>query len=73
MTITVCKNFVTTAAIVCVCIIGTASVMTNHDQLELSLGAIGLLAGVTQIPRRGDPVSSVTVPANIAAVINPVA
>ena len=65
----VCKNTVTTVAIAAVCIMGTVSVWTNHDQLELSLGTIALLAGVTQIPRKSDPVNSITVPTNNTSVV----
>ena len=51
---TVCRNVVTTVAIVACCIVGTASVITNHDQLEISLSVIAALAGLTQIPRKTD-------------------
>lgn len=57
---TICRNTVTVVAIVCCCIVGTASVLSNHDQLEISLSVIGALAGLTQIPRKSDPVANVT-------------
>lgn len=51
----ICRNIVTAIAIAAVCVIGTASVVTGHDQLEVTTGAILALTGLTQIPRKGDP------------------
>lgn len=58
------NNAVIVAALFCAAVMGTISIATGHDQLEVSMGAILTLAGVSQIPRKSDlvPVQVFQVP-----------
>lgn len=45
-----CRNTVVAIGIVATASVGIASIITGHDGLELTLGVIAALSGVTQIP-----------------------
>ena len=42
-------NFVTAIGIIAICVVGTASILSNHDQMELTMTVIALLTGIPHV------------------------